>query len=38
MEILGHLLTVIVAGTITAGILPVALAGAYINHKLMKKK
>lgn len=28
----------IVAGTITAGILLVALAGAYINHKLMKKK
>lgn len=38
MEILGHLLTGIVAGTITAGILLVALAGAYINHKLMKKK
>ena len=38
MEILGHLLKDIVAGTITAGILLVALAGAYINHKLMKKK
>ena len=38
MEILGHLLKDIVAGTITAGILLILLAGWKINDKLMKKK